>query len=262
VLVASDRVLVIGDKFGATDSHNQMNASISVNPGPITMATPMHALGGATPAIHGFGGATPSHDTDEVWRPGGAIDQEAIKADDGWGTSENDHADMNANEENDDGWGTSSGITSTWGVPAPKKEEENASNGLPKQEGVVPPMAIKREQPAAMEAEVVDVDDAPVWFMERVCVKLKENDTPAIIKEINPDKSALVELDDKSTKTVRIAELLMVTPAEHDTVLVTGGNEIGLEGLLVCVDGTFKVSLHQFYWKFVSAVSFSLLLFF
>jgi hypothetical protein len=31
----------------------------------------------------------------------------------------------------------------------------------------------------------------------------------------------------------------MVTPKEHDTVLVTGGNEIGLEGTLVCVDGEY-----------------------
>jgi hypothetical protein len=30
----------------------------------------------------------------------------------------------------------------------------------------------------------------------------------------------------------------MIPPKEHDTVLVTGGNEIGLEGSLVCVDGT------------------------
>jgi hypothetical protein len=31
----------------------------------------------------------------------------------------------------------------------------------------------------------------------------------------------------------------MVTPKEHDTVLVTGGNEIGLEGTLICVDGEY-----------------------
>jgi transcription elongation factor SPT5 len=82
------------------------------------------------------------------------------------------------------------------------------------------------------------MEETPVWFMERVWIKLKGSDAIAVIKDINPDKSALVELEDKSTRTIRSSEATMVPPGEHDTVLVTGGNEIGLEGSLVCVDGT------------------------
>jgi transcription elongation factor SPT5 len=258
VLVPRDRVLVIGDKFGETEVSNQVVDSGYAAPGPMTMATPMHALGGATPAIHGFGGATPLHETDEVWRPGGAVDRDAIKTDDGWGASENDRVDMNANEENDDGWGTSGGISSTWVVQPPKKEEENTSTVPPSQERTVASVPIKREQPSAMETEVADVDEAPVWFMERVCVKLNENDRTAIIKDINPDKSALVELDDKSTKVVRIGDMSMLCPAQNDTVLVSGGNEVGLEGLLVCVDGMYIIAVFRVYGIFVSFSTFVL----
>ena len=30
----------------------------------------------------------------------------------------------------------------------------------------------------------------------------------------------------------------MAAPKEHDTVLVTGGADVGVEGELVCIDGT------------------------
>ena len=202
------------------------------------MATPMMALGGATPAIHGFGGATPAHETDEVWRPGGSVDQEAIKNDDGWGTSANDNNDTTTNDENDDGWGSSSGITSTWGVPATKTEDENANRPTNNESAPAPvPAAVKREMTTTMEPDVADMQETPSWFMERVCVLLMADSKKATIKEINPDKTALVELEDKSTKTVRISDISMVAPVENDTVLVSGGTEIGLEGLLVCVDG-------------------------
>jgi transcription elongation factor SPT5 len=196
----------------------------------------MHTLGGATPAIHGFGGTTPNHDTDnqdEVWRPGGAVD-EAIKEDDGWGTSQDDNG--NANEEND-GWGTAEN-TSSWDSSIQKKEEPVSETAG--QEDVYH-TAIKREQTKnEIDTGVADIDESPVWFMERVFVSLKENNKQAVIKEINPDKSALVELEDKSTQLVRVSDVSMVSPMEHDTVLVTGGNEIGLEGSLVCVDGKSK----------------------
>lgn len=243
VLVVRDRVLVIGDKFGATEPQSQNVGAASLAQGPLTMATPMMALGGATPAIHGFGGATPAHETDEVWRPGGSIDQEAIKADDGWGSSVNDDNDTATNGNNDDGWGSSSGITSIWGAPVAKKEEESASRPT-NNESAPAPAPVKREITTTMETDVTDMQDAPVWLMERVCVQLTADSKKATIKEINPDKSALVELDDKSTKTVRISDMSMVAPVENDTVLVTGGTEIGLEGLLVCVDGTFMVLLY------------------
>jgi transcription elongation factor SPT5 len=68
---------------------------------------------------------------------------------------------------------------------------------------------------------------------------MKSNEQPAVIREINADKSAVIELG-TSQQTARVGQLSMVTPkGAHDTVLVTGGNEIGLEGTLVCVDGEY-----------------------
>ena len=243
VMVVRERVIVVGDKFGATDNPDQ-NGPVGVVVAPhAAMATPMHALGGATPAIHAFGGATPSHGdseaTDEVWRPGGSVD-EAIKEDDGWGTSQNDPSDANLNEDNDGGWGSGSANTSSWGAPTQKKEEEEGQTfvKLKEEESAQPSGIIKREtMKSEMETEVTDSDETPVWFMERVCVQIKESKQLAVIKEVNPDKSAIVEMPDSTTQTVRVSEISMVPPLEHDAVLVTGGNEVGLEGSLVCVDG-------------------------
>lgn len=77
-----------------------------------------------------------------------------------------------------------------------------------------------------------------VWFMERVCVELKSDGASAVIKEISHDKTATVELEDKSQKKVRAGDVSMVPPKEHDMVLVTGGADVGVEGELVCIDGT------------------------
>ena len=78
---------------------------------------------------------------------------------------------------------------------------------------------------------------AAVWFMERVCVQVKSNNAQAVIKEINGSQ-AVVELEDKSTLTVQHGEVTMVPPREHDQVLVIGGADVGVEGELVCIDGT------------------------
>ncbi|GKY96016.1 hypothetical protein MPSEU_000562100 [Mayamaea pseudoterrestris] len=231
VMVVRERVAVVGDKFGATDIH-EADAQIGTMAAPNNMATPMHVqMGGATPAVHGFGGATPAHNTEnseDVWRPGGAIDQtDAVKEedDDGWGST-SDPFEMTKTE---DSW-SGTGQNPTWSVkeelPPPLKQELNPyTNNIVKRE-------IKNEM------EDMDNDETPAWFMERVCVSLKSDETQAVIKEINTDKTALIELDDKSIKTVRVSDLTFVLPKEHDTVLVIGGNEIGLEGSLVCVDGS------------------------
>lgn len=265
VMVVRDKVAVVGDKFGATNNFDSSGTNESMA-APHLLATPLHAVGGATPAIHSFGGATPSHDTDnndEVWRPGGSIDQDASK-DDGWGTTTNDRAigfDSSANDDNDGGWGSSKGASSTWGASTNNDSNAFSSNGTTAasvaiKEEYPPPAAIKREPlKSEMETtEVSDADETPVWFMERVCVKLKDSSKAGVIKEINPDKSAVVEFDDGSSQTVRVSEVVMIPPAEHDTVLVTGGNELGLEGSLVCVDGKF---LHYFQMVFVFRLGFS-----
>jgi transcription elongation factor SPT5 len=89
-----------------------------------------------------------------------------------------------------------------------------------------------------MEADMGDVGDTAVWFMERVRVQLKSDESQGVIKEIYPDKTALVELDDKSTRIVRVSDASIVPPKEHDMVLVTGGADVGVEGKLVCIDGS------------------------
>lgn len=80
-------------------------------------------------------------------------------------------------------------------------------------------------------------EEAAAWFMERVCVQLKSNQAVAVIKEIN-GPNAVVELEDKTTQNVRNSDVAMVAPQEHDMVLVTGGADVGVEGELVCIDGT------------------------
>ncbi len=89
-----------------------------------------------------------------------------------------------------------------------------------------------------------DADEAtPVWFMERVCVQLKSDGSTAdgstaVVKDV-AGNSATVEMEgDKSNKSVRASEVSMVEPKEHDQVLVTSGAEVGVEGELVCIDGT------------------------
>ena len=83
-----------------------------------------------------------------------------------------------------------------------------------------------------------DGEEAPVWFMERVCVELKKDKSKAVIKETN-NNVAVVELEEKNTtETINASDCTMVEPKEHDTVLVTGGADVGVEGELICIDGT------------------------
>ena len=67
---------------------------------------------------------------------------------------------------------------------------------------------------------------------------LKRNNELAVIKETNADGTAVLEMKDKSIVSARHDQLLMSPPTEHDMVLVTGGADVGLEGELVCIDGT------------------------
>jgi len=80
--------------------------------------------------------------------------------------------------------------------------------------------------------------EAPVWFMERVCVIIKDGSMEGTIRTINGDNVATVMLEDKTNVEMRPSEISLVQPKEHDTVLVTGGVDVGVEGELVCIDGT------------------------
>lgn len=237
VMVVRERVAVVGDKFGATEEVGQ-NDPTATNGATAAVfsgaATPMH--GGATP-MHG--GATPMHDSmsggDEVWRPGAMDQDDAANNDDGggWGadTSVNNGFGSPANETND-GWGSTQ-AESTW-APTSEKTDTDTSAAAPGAS-----VAIKREQPGGtMETHEESGGDTAVWFMERVCVQLKSDDRAAVIKDISADKTALVELEDKSTQSVRVDDVSRVEPKEKDMVLVIGGADVGVEGELVCIDGT------------------------
>ena len=213
-------------------------------------ATPMHP--GMTPMHEGYGGSTPSHTgmSDDIWRPGGAIDrdgeggggEEETHVGSVWtgvGTtnddlstaqSSNPFGDSNVNTGGS-GWGNSSDMGSTWtphmGEDSVVKHESDFGST----------MGADSVMDSTSTIEGTGEETAAVWFMERVCVQLKKNGANAVIREINGSQ-AMVEMEDKTTLTVRNGEVSMVPPQEHDMVLVTGGADVGVEGELVCIDGT------------------------
>mmetsp|Transcript_35273 Transcript_35273/g.74493 ORF Transcript_35273/g.74493 Transcript_35273/m.74493 type:complete len:1028 (-) Transcript_35273:47-3130(-) len=265
VMVVKERVHVIGDKYGATDNGDGANGMSASAPAPSYMgaatpmyggATPMHGgatpmHGGATPMHDGYGGSTPSHSggmSEDIWRPGGSIDRDGENGEDGsdmgsgWGGNDGD---SNSQAQNNpfgeptansgaSGWGASSdqnGSTTSW-TPTTGETES-----VVKQD----PDAFSSMQHdnSVMDSTIDGTgEEAAVWFMERVCVTLKSNNKNAVIREINGSEAVVEIIDDKSTLSVRNGEVSMVSPQEHDMVLVTGGADVGVEGELVCIDGT------------------------
>mmetsp|Transcript_22402 Transcript_22402/g.42543 ORF Transcript_22402/g.42543 Transcript_22402/m.42543 type:complete len:356 (+) Transcript_22402:75-1142(+) len=227
VMVVHERVTVVGDKFGATEDPTRTVEVPQPGLAPTTPfvaagQTPMH--GGATP-MHG--GALEEDGGDEVWRPGGALDQEPdvkTEENEGWGST------GNFGDENE-GWGATNS-QSEWGAPA-KKEE----SGAVKDENKPSTATIKQEHQGEMETDLAETVEMPAWFMERVSIEVKSSQKKGVIRQTQ-NKTAVVEYEDGTTGNVGVNDIGMVAPVEHDTVLVTGGNEIGLEGSLVCIDGT------------------------
>ena len=224
VMVVRDRVVAVGDKFGSTGSNSAVPESVFPTAAS-AMATPMVVMGGATPAIHGFAGATPSHDpdeSDEVWRPQGSSDiKEDTNNDDNdniWGGG--DDSSPKEDAANDD-WATAAqSNASDWG----SGRDTTAASSVKQEEAV---------------EEEVGPEELPPWFVERVHVEVKATGKEAIIQEITDATSARVQVvEDGSSTSVRVSGLTMQAPKEHDVVLVTGGTEVGLEGNLVCVDGS------------------------
>lgn len=215
-------------------------------------ATPMH--GGATPMHDGYGGSTPSHTgiSDDIWRPGGSIDRDAEGGEDGadggnaWSAG-NDGADSSqAQSNNPFGESSANAGASGWGASTDQNGSTSWAPSTGETESVV------KQDPDAFgsgvmhhhDNSVIDStmegtgEEAAVWFMERVCVLLKKTNAQAVIKEIQGSVAVVEIMDDKSTLSVRNGEVSMVSPQEHDMVLVTGGADVGVEGELVCIDGT------------------------
>lgn len=249
VMVLRDRVAVVGDKFGSTEDPSRMNVTATnVTSTPfIGGATPMY--GGATP-MHGgqtpmHGGATPSHGdlsagfgsgNDDVWRPGGVIDKPEEHVEDvtTWAPEPSTAVPSGSNGTGG-AWGISNENESTW-TPSTNENSNSDLDPVPKQESDFG-MSLRTVSDMGVSTMGDSGAAAPVWFMERVCIQLKKNDKFAVIKEVQ-NNTALVELEDKTSIRISSAECEMVPPKEHDSVLVTGGAEIGVEGDLVCIDGT------------------------
>jgi len=282
VMVLRERVLVVGDKFGATEDPGRSN------PNPILHATtpfigggatPMHGVatpmhGGATPMHDGMGGGfTPAHGSggDDVWRPGGNIDRQAeedetVEASSGWGSTAESTPQQNdtfasSTADTGGGWGSSNNDQSSdgnWGPSTTATDNGGFGGGSqddpsPSSSSAAPAATNRYDTSTANETQSQatsgigggissavggpeDNEEAPTWFMERVCVTLKSNDAPAVIKEVN-NNTAVVELEDKSRITVSHRDVTMTAPKEHDMVLVIGGADVGVESELMCVDG-------------------------
>lgn len=195
------------------------------------------------------GGFTPSHSgSGDVWRPGGdSNDLDVVKTEDSevsstWGAASATSDSLFGNSTStsvDGGWGTSAqGGSSTWG------QTTNEDNNLPSNDDSNNDSSSQNPTFNSTEDNVLSEDAAPVWFMDRVCIELKSGphkDSEGVIKDTNvSNKTATIELlqNGAETITARANELKLVDPKEHDMVLVTGGADVGVEGELVCIDGS------------------------
>lgn len=272
VAVAGDRYGAT-DASSKSDAHANMMAAGGMTPflggGSTPMhggATPMYTAGGATPMHEGFGGGglTPSHGNSEsdVWRPG-YNDYASAPDLPGAGEKHNgitgEQSGLVPSESSDRFTASSS---TGWGVPnadqiskwnPSKNDVSNPVEHQPQLNNTQTSKATSstgtnefflgsRGEVSATVDGGIDPSsaEAAVWFMERVCVQLNRggDSLAGVIKEINSDNSAVVELADKSTITVRSADVSLIPPKEHDMVLVTGGADVGVEGELVCIDGS------------------------
>jgi transcription elongation factor SPT5 len=270
VMVIRDRVAVIGDKYGANNDLNRANTNSTST---MTLSTSFNGSEtpvqcGETPMHDDIGGDfTPSHseNNDDVWSPEKSNNTSSVdnlpnvndpsvwvlknstfpgheKSDQSFSTS--------SVNESKDGWSSRNNqlVRNTW-IPLendrPKfnkspsdsiifSEEQSAENATS-----VAVDEISHDYEEVINAQSIEAtsgQDIPKWFMERVCVQIEKSKSNGVIQEIN-NSNATVQLEDKTLLKVHVGDLIMNTPKEHDTVLVTGGGDVGVEGELVCIDG-------------------------
>lgn len=99
-------------------------------------------------------------------------------------------------------------------------------------------------------------DENTTWFLERVCVHFKNNNGKVVAGVIQETTTACLGLlkvlvnqnnnsdeDDNSNTTtttvvpVHVADLIMVRPKTQDKVILTRGENVGAEGILMVIDG-------------------------
>lgn len=203
-----------------------------------------------------FRGYTPSHSSnDDVWRPTSSYDNQASNStsstsssySNGWDNARKAATDQNSPAESEAtrSWGALKSTSATgWGSTT-TSNSVSTNDRLPTKDTVPASNSFAADTTGRHAVSGIDsnaigaADDevAPVWFMERVCVQLNKNSMTAFIKEIIGNM-AVIELEDHTTMNVVSSEVSMVAPKEHDSVLVTGGVDVGFEGELACIDGT------------------------
>ena len=186
-------------------------------------------------------------DDTSTWTPGGAMGGGGDNASDvpkteeyggssvndnggGWGSSNNGNDNAGSNTNNNSNTTTSTTTESNSNAPAIPKEEPDYARQMD--------ASSSTHMNMGGHTHDHDGEQAPVWFMERVCITLRKNEQPAAIKDVS-NNTATIEMEgDKSSHKVSSGECAMVSPKEGDTVLVTGGADVGVEGELVCIDGS------------------------
>ena len=198
---------------------------------------------------------------DDVWRPGGAIDRNPAEDEDeeetnttidtengGWNSTTINSSITSPTYENttnimadtnNNAWDTNTTTTTATAADPTTTSwtPADTTTELIKQESST---TIKTEDARGMDVTTMEPsEEAPVWFMERVCVQIKSTKTNAVIQSMTDNRQAMVTItgEENETKVVNASELTMVQPKEHDMVLVTKGADVGVEGELVCIDG-------------------------
>jgi len=273
IMVARDRVAVIGDRFGATDNPERTNGNPYSNNMIGAPTTPFLGVGGGATPMHGT--ATPMHDgfssVSDVWRPdggsggaGGEASSSMIGDDESnnaiadessstWtagggggdqgslSSSTNAFGEVDSSTKGGGGWGSNDDTDSTMWTPSTSGGADDdsslASDMTPRTYGT------SHDDHATNSSAMVDsaIGEVPAWFMDHVCVTVTSKDNAkGYISEVSSgDGIATVILDDSGEKEkVRYTELALVKPVEHDMVVVTGGSDVGVEGELVCIDNT------------------------
>jgi len=249
VMVKKGEVRIVGDKYGNTDDQAARAVSQPRTGGggftpflgsqtPLTGATPMHA-GGLTPA-HG-GGATPMNsanyeDAEEnVWLPGGALDQQSVASSTGPAQS----------------WGDIGTTPQSTGWEDPQTGTPSDMDGTPMWSNQETPENIQDTPTSLTGSTGASFGSTPMstgpqggetekFLVERAHVHLRGDGSTvyAIKTSVQDGITTVFNVETNEERNVAVADVeRAVLPDASDRVLVVGGAEVGNEGALVCIDG-------------------------
>jgi hypothetical protein len=134
-----------------------------------------------------------------------AMDEEAVKEDDGWGTNLPDQFNSSGNDENNHGT-QSSGEANT-DIWAPPQKEGGVHNRYTIQETFSVQQSARASGASSRKPHrrpTSRMPTKPCFGLWNESAQMKSNEQPAVIREINADKSAVIELGDKSTHSLAL----------------------------------------------------------